>query len=151
MVVQDSQLKYSKEMWRVTIGRKHYCAQTKEILKAGLKNVGITVVEPYVDTRVLKTRTQELTDILRNPSAVLQEKQEALRHLIFLAASGDKEADAIITAVSPARSREAAEITRQLGKTDFMFVTYEELHEFIDNIVLRARLINELGDLFKGL
>ena len=144
-------LKYEHKMWRVTVDGKHYCSQSKELLKYGLKQLGIAVIEPVVVEEDTRTYTEKLIDILRNNNSTLPVKQEILLRLFTLADEGDVKAQAIVKSISPHRSHDATYFTKQLGKTDFLFVSYPELHEIVDNIVLRSKLITELGNLYKAI
>jgi hypothetical protein len=144
-------LKFEKNMWRVTVDGKHYCSQTKELLKYGLKQLGIAVIEPVVVVEDNRTPAEKLIDILRAPITALPEKQDALARLSYLANQGDSLAEQIIKSIPTHRSHDAQYFTKQLGKTDFLFVTFYELHEVVDNVVLRSKLITELGNLYKGL
>lgn len=138
-------------MWRVTVDGKHYCSETKELLKYGLKQLGIAVIEPVVVVEDTRTQAEKLIDTLRDTNSTLPVKQDALTRLAYLANRGDSQAEEIIKSVPTHRSQDAKYYTKQLGKTDFLFVTFQELHEVVDNIVLRSKLITELGNLYKGL
>lgn len=150
-MIPSSQLQFSQGMWRVEIAGKHYCAQTLELLKTGLNLIGIAVTEPPVFVSDDRTQAEVLVDILHQPSAPLSEKQAALLRLTYLANAGDVLAEEIIKLIPAERSKEAKYFTKQIGKTDFLFCTYEELTEYVDNVVLRSKLITELGKLYARL
>lgn len=148
-MVPSEQLHFEQGMWRVTVNGKLYCAQTKELLKRGLSSIGIAViepVEPFIDER---TRAEVLIDVLHDNKYKLQEKQAALKELYHMANEGNPLAEELVKQVPSERSKYAQYYTKQIGKTDFLFVSYEELTEYVDNIVLRSRLLSELGKLYE--
>jgi hypothetical protein len=147
--VRADQLIYHQGMWRAEVGGKHYCAQTKELLKLGLKHVGISVSEPQYIEFDDRTPTEVYIDVLRSPESPLLVKQETLIRLFTLANQGDPLAEELVNAIPTDRSFDAQYYTKQIGKTDFLFVGVAELHEYVDNIVLRSKLITELGNLYK--
>jgi hypothetical protein len=147
-MIPSHQLKYEKNMWRITVNGKHYCAETKELLKYGLKQLGIAVTEPVVVEIDTRTEAERFIDQLRGETT-LPEKQDALLRLTVLADKGDSQAQEVIKGIPTHRSHDAKYFTKQLGKTDFLFCTTSDLHEVVDNIVLRSKLITELGNLYK--
>lgn len=135
-------------MWRVDIASKHYCAETLERLKSGLKSIGLEIAEPLVPFVDKRTHTEKYRDLLYDKTTNLGVRQEAVFRLVNLAIKGDKLAEEIIRSIPADRSNDARYYTKQIGKEDFLFVTHEDLTEYVDNIVLRARLITELGKLY---
>jgi hypothetical protein len=150
-MIASEHLKFEKHMWRVTIDGKHYCAETKEALKYGLRQLDISVTEPVVVVEDNRSDSEKLIELLRAITTPMIEKQDALVRIMFRADTGDNIAREFVKTIPAHRSYDAKYFTKQLGKTDFLFVTPLELHEVVDDVVLRSKLISELGKLYKGL
>lgn len=139
---------FSGGMWRIDINGKHYCAETLERLEWGLKEIGLEIYKQPPHEADVRHPSEKMRDILYNERVGLSIKQDALVHIQRMAKDGNELADKIISSIPSYRSPDAIYYTKQAKKSDFLFMTHEDLTELVDNIVLRSKLILELGNLY---
>jgi len=135
-------------MWFAQAQDRHFLAQTKQGLIEALKSLGPIITPQVVEMPPELSPLDTYVSII-NSDLSLSSKQEAWTRLKGLAGS-DESAKRIVDAVlAQSLSTAAKEITRTLGKTDFLEVSYADLVKYVNDLVLRSRLVMELAGRFR--
>src|SRR5437660_942 len=103
-MIHSNHLKFEHEMWRVEVDGKHYCSENKELLKHGLKQLGISVIEPVVEVIDDRTDVEKLIELLRISTTPLPDRQDILLRITYLADRGDEQAKKIVKSIPVHRS-----------------------------------------------
>lgn len=138
--------RFTHEMWRADVGDKHFCSQTLDGLISGIQGFhSATIVHPHVH-HPPETVLTRLVKIMRGVHP-LQHKQDALKQLMTM--MDEPEARLIVNAISAKQLSRDALRTSVLCEKEFVFITVAEFTEKIKNLVLRAKLIGELAELYR--
>jgi len=135
-------------MWRITIGDVHYCSQTQDGLRGALAfhNHASAALPKEPEPKI--SEEERLIKVLKH--GALPDRQEAYLDLVQMAQNGSSVAQdalgAMLTNTVP--SRDARNIAHVIGKP-FDLISYDELTQYVDNIVLRNRLVAEISERVK--
>lgn len=134
----------SNGSYHVLINGEGYCATSYDVLLEGLSKVFRLAYHVYTPPR---DPLREAVRTIISANSSLQDRQTAAEDIRNLAHQGNMEAEAIVRLLDnrPPPSRPASQIAKQLGK-DFSKVTHEELVKYVNDLVLRSKLLLELSD-----
>lgn len=133
-----NEAKFKDGMWRVDIGDTHFCSQTFEGLQTAVRTRYPFSVHVEPERPVELKGAAKHLDTIKN-GRTLEEKQDARRHLLSLG-HGHLFARPL--------SVHADATAKRLNKT-FDDLTIAELTQFVNDVVLRNKLIQELSDRHK--
>jgi hypothetical protein len=140
-------------MWRIDHEGTHYCSQTIEGLVSALGEFHSVVVRKPDEPFVPVDECEKWCSVITNPMAPLAVRQEANIRVRQFAAQGSAQAQFIVDALDVKAlyySPDAVKLSMNLDK-DFALITNEELTENVKNLVLRAKLLNEIAAIYRGL
>jgi hypothetical protein len=137
---------YIHDMWRASIGGRDYCSQIKENLLRCISECHNAVI-PEIPPEPVRPLADILFSQLK--TGALEQKQDARRRLLDIASKGDEDAISYLQFLPDKKiSMSARYLAKSLGK-DFIDVTFAELSENVNDLVLRNKLMKELSSLFE--